>query len=75
MKSCFHPTRWAVLLASVLLAACANTALRDADKLAQLGQHEAALARLQQSIDAHEDDHAVRAAWIKQRDTTVAHLL
>jgi len=75
MKFHFHPTRWAALLASVLLAACANTALRDADKLAQLGQHEAALARLQQSIDAHEDDQAVRTAWIKQRDTTVAHLL
>ncbi|MDE2594153.1 MAG: secretin and TonB N-terminal domain-containing protein [Burkholderiales bacterium] len=78
MKYRFHP-RWRVALttlsAVMLLAACANTALRDADKLAHLGQHEAALARLQKSIDDHDDDQAVRTAWLKQRDTTVAHLV
>ncbi len=78
MKFRFHPGWRAALTtlsAVTLLAACANTAVRDADKLAHLGQHEAALARLQKSIDDHDDDQAVRTAWVKQRDTTVAHLV
>lgn len=65
---------WSLVAATCLLAACANPVVRDAAKLAQLGQHEAALARLQASIDAHEDDASIRTAWLKQRDTTVAHL-
>lgn len=75
MKFRFHPIFWITLVGVAGLSACANHAVRDADKLAHMGQHEAALARLQQSIDEHEDDSAVRTAWVKQRDTTVAHLI
>lgn len=70
-----HPGLCSMLLAAALLAGCANPALRDADKLAHMGQHEAALARLQQAIDAHEDDQPVMMAWAKQKDTTVAYLM
>ncbi|MDE2076268.1 MAG: secretin and TonB N-terminal domain-containing protein [Burkholderiales bacterium] len=70
-----RPLVWVSLLLTLTLAACASNALRDAESLARQGHHEEALARLQQSIDAHEDDQAIRTAWLKQRDTTVAHLI
>ncbi|HIV72316.1 MAG TPA: secretin and TonB N-terminal domain-containing protein [Candidatus Aquabacterium excrementipullorum] len=62
-------------LAICLLAGCAAPELRQAQTLAQSGQHEAALAKLQQASEAHPDDTALRTAYIKQRDTTVAYLL
>lgn len=75
MKFRLHPLGYAALVSWVWLAGCANPVLREADKLAHQGQHEAALARLQQGLDQHDEDQAVRTAWLKQRDTTVAHLV
>lgn len=75
MKFRLHPLGCAALMSLLWLAGCANPALREADKLAHQGQHEAALARLQQSLDQRDEDQAVRTAWLKQRDTTVAHLV
>ncbi|MDE2401307.1 MAG: secretin and TonB N-terminal domain-containing protein [Burkholderiales bacterium] len=66
---------WLALVATTVLAACANPVLRDAQQLEQSGQHEAALARLQQAADQSRGDTTVRNALIKQRDTTVAHLV
>ncbi|HET8869952.1 MAG TPA: hypothetical protein VFM48_05870, partial [Aquabacterium sp.] len=71
----FRPAVWVPLLLSLSLVACASNALRDAESLDRMGHHEEALARLQQSIDAHEDDQSIRTAWLKQRDTTVAYLI
>ena len=63
------------LAAALVLAGCAAPELKQAQTLAQSGQHEAALVALQQGTTAHPDDTALRAAYIKQRDTTVAYLL
>ncbi|RZI81341.1 MAG: general secretion pathway protein GspD [Rubrivivax sp.] len=65
----------AVSLAMGLLVACANPALRDAQELAQTGQHEAALARLKAALQKQQDDRALRSATLKQTDTTVAYLI
>lgn len=64
-----------VLVTALLLGGCANPALRDAQTLTQSGQHEAALQRLQTAATAAPADMNVRAAYLKQRDTTVAHLI
>ncbi|RZL02092.1 MAG: general secretion pathway protein GspD [Rubrivivax sp.] len=64
----------AVIVAG-LLTACANPALREANDMVHAGQHEAALARLQQALNEKKDDGELRAALIKQRDTTVAYLV
>ncbi|MGH6645583.1 secretin N-terminal domain-containing protein [Aquabacterium sp.] len=67
---------WLVLsLATGFLAACANPALRDAQDLSQAGQHEAALARLQEALKLQKDDRLLRSAVLKQTDTTVAYLV
>lgn len=63
------------LAAAGLMAGCAAPELKQAQTLAQSGQHEAALAKLEQASRAHPDDTALRAAYLKQRDTTVAYLL
>ena len=65
----------AVCLATGVLLACANPALRDAQELAQTGQHEVALARLQTALTTQQDDRELRKAVLKQTETTVAHLL
>jgi len=58
-----------------LLSACANPALKEAERLSQAGQHEAALQRLQQAARQAPDDAELSKAAVKQKDTTVAHLL
>lgn len=62
-------------MAAVLLSACANPALRDAQALSQAGQHEAALAQLQSALKLKQYDRELRIAVLKQTDTTVAHLI
>ena len=57
------------------LLACANPAFKEAETLTQMGQHEAALARLQQAADQTPEDSALLQAAVKQRETTVAYLL
>ncbi len=57
------------------LLACANPAFKEAETLTQMGQHEAALARLQQASDQTPEDAALLQAAVKQRETTVAYLL
>ncbi|CAH0351541.1 secretin N-terminal domain-containing protein [Aquabacterium sp. CECT 9606] len=69
----FLPTLACV--AALLLSACANPALRDAQALSQAGQHEAALAQLQSALKLKQDDRELRIAVLKQIDTTVAYLI
>jgi general secretion pathway protein D len=57
------------------LTGCTAPELRQAQALSQAGQHEAALLKLQQASQAQPDDLALRTAYLKQRDTTVAYLL
>lgn len=69
--------RWAgpALLVATLLSACTHGALREAQTLRQAGQHEAALQRLEAGSREAPNDVALKSAYIKQRDTAVAHLL
>ncbi|MES2089040.1 MAG: secretin N-terminal domain-containing protein [Pseudomonadota bacterium] len=79
MKYSFSMARGAgwlvVCLATSVLLACANPALRDAQELSQSGQHEAALAHLQAALKTQQDDRVLRSATLKQLDTTVAYLV
>ncbi len=59
----------------MLLTACANPALREADRLRESGQYEAALTRLQQASQAQPEDLVLKGALAKQRDSTLAYLL
>ncbi|TBO29428.1 general secretion pathway protein GspD [Aquabacterium lacunae] len=63
------------LITPLWLVACGHTALQDAERLAQSGQHEVALQRLQGAQQATPDDTRLTAALAKQRETTVAALL
>jgi general secretion pathway protein D len=62
------------LAAALLLTACA-TPQRQAEKLAATGQHEAALALLQQAGADRSSDVALRSAWMQQREAAVTRLL
>lgn len=67
-----------LLLAALLglaLAGCATTLLNDATRLAQAGQHEQALALLEQAALEHPQDRALRAALARQRELTQSYLL
>lgn len=64
-----------LLLMAWLLAACTHPVLRKADKLRGTGQHEQALQALKQAHQAQPTHKPIKAAFVKQRDTTVAHLL
>jgi general secretion pathway protein D len=68
-------TRLTLLMLTFALAACANPAMREAQEMAQAGQHEAALAHLQTAVKQSNEDRNLRAAMIKQQDTTIAHLV
>jgi general secretion pathway protein D len=64
------------LCAAALLSACGSPAIREAERLSQAGQHEAALERLEQGIteEGNPNDTRLRGALAKQRDAVVAHL-
>ncbi len=64
-----------MLLVALVLSACSHPALRKADKLRGVGQHEQALQTLRQAYQAQPMNKPIKAAFVKQRDTTVAHLL
>jgi len=64
-----------MLVAVSLLAGCANTAIEDAHRLANQGQHEAALQRLQQAIEVDQSDRTLRSEMVQQRDATVGYLV
>lgn len=64
-----------VLFMVLLLTACTHPVLRKADKLRGAGQHEQALQGLKQAHQAQPANKPVKAAYVKQRDTTVLHLL
>jgi len=70
-----HLLAWIALASLLGLAACANPAFKEAENLSQLGQHEAALSRLQQAAEQEPQDANLLQATIKQRETTVAYLL
>lgn len=69
-----HLTPWLCTLAVALLSACASPAIEEAGQLGRLGQHEAAVGRLQQALDASPDDRRLRLALIQQRDQAVNDL-
>lgn len=65
----------ALMLAMVAaVAGCASPLVREAQELAQAGQHEAALARLNDAVRAQPDHRETRLAWLQQRERTVAEL-
>jgi len=69
------PALAGALALAVLLSACSHPALRQADKLRGTGQHEQALQTLRLAYQAQPTNKSVKAAFVKQRDTTVAHLM
>lgn len=62
------------LLAVMGLVAC-TTPQRQAQQLSAAGQHEAALAVLQQASAARPDDLGLRSAYVQQREATVTRLV
>lgn len=70
--------RWqrlsAVLLSVACLAACTNPVIEDARKLANQGQHEAALQRFQAAADVDMGDKKLRGELLQQRDATMSYL-
>ncbi|RZL11473.1 MAG: general secretion pathway protein GspD [Rubrivivax sp.] len=62
-------------LVATLISGCSHGALQEAQALRQSGQHEAALERLEAGSRQAPDDVALKNAYIKQRDTAIAHLL
>lgn len=71
-------TTWRVLswlLWPLLLSACANPALREAEQQRLAGQYEAALFTLQAAHRAQPADATLKGAYVKQRDSTLTYLL
>jgi general secretion pathway protein D len=66
--------RWGGLLCVWLLAGCASVSMQ-ADRLAQAGQAEQALAMLETALLRDPADAELRAAWMRQRDRVVAGLM
>ena len=57
------------------LAGCATPqAIQEASLMSRDGQHEAAVARLEQALRESPDDREVRLALIRERDNAVAQL-
>lgn len=72
----FRPAAgWLSILSVVFATGCAHNALHEAQVLRQTGHHEAALQKLAQASRENPDDMVLKNAYIKQRDTAVAHLL
>lgn len=71
------PGRFAAALsACLLLAACAtNPALQESRQLVAQGQHDAALARMEQALREDPDNRELRAYYLRQRDLVVAQTL
>lgn len=67
--------RLAIMAMVVWLSACANPALNKADQQRRAGQAEQALSTLQAAWEKEPEDVQLKAAYVKQRDSTVAHLL
>ena len=68
--------RLPLLLAALTLSllGCTTPAIREAQQMAQAGQHEAALAHLNIALQTHPEDSPLRMAWFQQRETTVNEL-
>jgi general secretion pathway protein D len=66
----------AALCTCVLLVACAtNPALQESRQLVAQGQHDAALARMEQALRENPDNRELRAYYLRQRDLVVAQTL
>lgn len=63
------------LLLAGLLGGCANPAIEDAHRLANKGQHEAALQRLQEAAEVDQSDRRLHSEVLQQRDATVSYLV
>lgn len=80
MSPTFRPRpfrlRLALLSAVIgLLAACAAPrAIEEAGLMSRSGQHEAAVARIEQALKAEPDDRDLRLALIRQREEAVTAL-
>ena len=64
-----------ILLSSLILLACANPAIRDAQKLAMSGQHEQALLLLQDAQRLDPDNIKLRSDYLKERDIVVTQAI
>ncbi len=67
-----HPLLLVAITLSLL--GCTTPAIREAQHMAQAGQHEAALAHLNAALQSHPEDSPLRMAWFQQRETTVNEL-
>ncbi len=70
-----YPTRWRIaclgLALSLLLSACADPAIQEAQELSQTGQYESAVVRLQGALKAQPEDRKLRLAFIREQDKAV----
>lgn len=73
LRFVFAAARTAIFILAV--TGCATTAIGDAGRMAQAGQHEQALALLEQAARERPEDRALRAALARQREVTQAYLL
>ena len=64
-----------LLAAALLLTACANPALRQAEELSRNQQLAPAHALLSEALQASPADPALRAAWLRSREQLSARLL
>jgi general secretion pathway protein D len=70
-----NPIYLACALAALLwLSGCASPAIEEAARLSQQGQHEAAVARLQQALSESPDDRKLRVALLQQQDDSLQSL-
>lgn len=64
-----------LLLTALLMTACANPALRQAEELSRSSQLGPAHELLSQALQASPADPALRAAWLRNREQLSARLL
>ncbi|HEX5357280.1 MAG TPA: secretin N-terminal domain-containing protein [Aquabacterium sp.] len=65
----------AMIIIATLVAGCANPAIEDAHRLAGMGQHEAALQKLDEAARKDQADRQLRNEVLMQRDATVGYLV
>lgn len=70
-----HPSRAAILLASLLLVGCAaGQAFREGNKLLQQGDYENGIAKLEEAVKLDPSDAEFRITLVGKRATIIAQL-
>ncbi|TAK88737.1 MAG: general secretion pathway protein GspD, partial [Aquabacterium sp.] len=64
-----------IVIVATLVTGCANPVIEDAHRLAGLGQHEAALQKLDEAARKDQTDRQLRTEVMLQRDATVGYLV